>query len=337
MRAAAIFGLGTSSQNLDAFREYSATEWIEGVPARSADADAILVFGGDGTIHRHLSALVRLKLPVLVIPAGSGNDFARALKSHSIRDSLRVWHDFECGKARVQTIDLGVIRPSANPETFHYFCCVAGCGIDSIAAQRANRMPRWLRRNGGYVLSLLPLLLRLPAYNMRFSYSNHNGPERDDNLTLLAAFANTQFYGDGMRNAPDADPCDGKLDVCQILTMSPWRLFVCSRPFSRESPANAEVKYSKAERIRLETETPLEIYADGEFSATPASWDRKRSPYGDHGCFCFLTPDSSSNARFSSNTFTRGSPKNPHVRPAVWSLTNRTISVSVILLSIATR
>ena len=272
MRAAAIFGLGTSSKNLDVFREHSATEWIEGVPARSADADAILVFGGDGTIHRHLSALVRLKLPVLVIPAGSGNDFARALKLHSVRDSLRAWNDFECGKARVQTIDLGVIRPSATPGTFHYFCCVAGCGIDSIAAQRANRMPRWLRRNGGYALSLLPLLLRLPAYNMRFSDSNHNGHERDDNLTLLAAFANTQFYGDGMRIAPDADPCDGKLDVCQILTMNPFRLF-CMFPtvYFGHHLRMPEVKYSKAERIELETETPLEIYADGEFVCkTPA-------------------------------------------------------------------
>ena len=79
MRAAAILGLGTSPENLRAFKAGSATEWIEGVPASSADADAILIFGGDGTLHRHLPALVRLKLPVLVVPAGSGNDFARAL------------------------------------------------------------------------------------------------------------------------------------------------------------------------------------------------------------------------------------------------------------------
>ena len=40
-----------------------------------------MIFGGDGTIHRHLPALVRLQLPVLVVPAGSGNDFARASAS----------------------------------------------------------------------------------------------------------------------------------------------------------------------------------------------------------------------------------------------------------------
>jgi diacylglycerol kinase (ATP) len=48
------------------------------MPSRSDQADAILLFGGDGTIHRHLAQLVQLGLPVLVVPAGSGNDFARA-------------------------------------------------------------------------------------------------------------------------------------------------------------------------------------------------------------------------------------------------------------------
>ncbi|MGB8008773.1 MAG: hypothetical protein WCF48_16725, partial [Terriglobales bacterium] len=69
MRAAVIFGLGTSPPDLRPFQSNSPTEWLQGLPASSADADAILIFGGDGTIHRHLPALVRLGLPVLVVPA----------------------------------------------------------------------------------------------------------------------------------------------------------------------------------------------------------------------------------------------------------------------------
>ena len=80
MRAAAILGLGTSQADLQPFQAGSTTAWTEGLPASSSDADAIVIFGGDGTIHRHLPALVRLQLPVLVVPAGSGNDFARALQ-----------------------------------------------------------------------------------------------------------------------------------------------------------------------------------------------------------------------------------------------------------------
>jgi diacylglycerol kinase (ATP) len=266
MRAAVIFGLGTSSKDLKPFRAGSATEWIEGVPASSTDADAVLIFGGDGTIHRYLPALVLLQLPVLVVPAGSGNDFARALNLRSVRDSVRAWRSFESGTLPAKAVDLGVITPLASPECSHYFCCVAGCGLDSLAARRANLMPRWLRGHGGYALSLLSMLLDLPAYSMKFTY--RDGDDRGDvqRLTLLAAFANTQFYGDGMRIAPKADPTDGLLDICRISKMDPFKLF-CMFPtvyFGRHLQM-PEVAYAKAERVRVETEVPLEIYADGEF------------------------------------------------------------------------
>ena len=115
--------------------------------------------------------------------------------------------------------------PSAAPDRVHYFCCIAGCGLDAAAARRANQMPRWLRRHGGYALALLPLLLKLPAFSMRLTEFNDNQPTNSEKLTLLAAFANTQFYGDGMRIAPQADFADGKLDVCRISTMNPFELF----------------------------------------------------------------------------------------------------------------
>jgi diacylglycerol kinase (ATP) len=277
MRAAVIFGLGVSPADLKPFQAGSKTEWLQGLPAASGDTDAVVIFGGDGTIHRHLPALMRLQLPVLIVPAGSGNDFARALNLRSVRDSLHVWRDFESGKIQARAIDLGIIVPSsavpsASPERTHYFCGVAGCGLDSAAARRANQMPRWLRGHGGYVLALLPLLLKLPAYSMRLTQVNGKDHTEAEKLTLLAAFANTQFYGDGMRIAPKADFADGKLDICRITTLNPFKLF-CLFPtvyFGRHLRL-PEVEYSRAERVRVQTETPLEIYADGEFVCeTPA-------------------------------------------------------------------
>jgi diacylglycerol kinase (ATP) len=267
MRAAAIFGLGTSPADLKPFQTSSTTEWIQDLPASSSDADAVLIFGGDGTIHRHLPALVRLQLPVLIVPAGSGNDFARALNLRSLQDSIRVWSDFESGKIQPRAVDLGVIVPSAAPERTHYFCGVAGCGLDSAAARRANQMPRWLRGHGGYALSLLPLLLKMPAYSMRltqFDGKDHTGAEKP---TLLAAFANTQFYGDGMRIAPRADCTDGKLDICRISKLSPLRLLsMFPTVYFGRHLLLPEVEYSRAERVHVQTETPLEMYADGEFA-----------------------------------------------------------------------
>ncbi|HTR27326.1 MAG TPA: diacylglycerol kinase family protein [Terriglobales bacterium] len=274
MRAAAIFGLGTSPSELQPFRRGSSTTWIEGLPASAGEADAVVIFGGDGTIHRHLSALVRVGLPVLVVPAGSGNDFARALNLRSAHDSLKAWRDFESGKLQARAIDLGVIRAPGSDGSERYFCCVAGCGLDSLAARRANRLPRWLRGHGGYVLALLPSLIKLPAYRMRLTWWDGDRELHDEarRPTLLAAIANSQYYGGGMRIAPQADMADGKLDICRILTMNSVELF-CLFPtvyFGRHL-FSTKVEYSKADRAVVEADPPLEIYADGEFVCnTPA-------------------------------------------------------------------
>ena len=147
MRAAAILGLGSSMRDLRPFQQES-TEWVMGLPSDPANLDAILVFGGDGTVHRHLSALVKLGLPVLVVPAGSGNDFARALGLLRVRDSLEAWRKFRSGSGNLRIVDLGLITPliverrAACPEPAEesppvvdrgsvvYFSCAAGVGLD---------------------------------------------------------------------------------------------------------------------------------------------------------------------------------------------------------------
>jgi len=265
MRAAVIFGLGTSPAALEPFQSGSRSEWVQGLPASSSEADVILVFGGDGTIHRHLAALVRLQLPVLVVPAGSGNDFARALKLRSPSDSLRLWRDFESGKTEAHSIDLGMVTQAGSPQRAHYFCCVAGCGLDSAAARRANEMPRWLRARGGYVLAAVSLLPDLPAFCVRLIQFNGNRRTETETPALLVAFANTQFYGDGMRVAPEANFTDGKLDICRIATMNPLRLlYLFPTVYLGRHLLSSKVTYSRAERVVVETGTPMEIYADGE-------------------------------------------------------------------------
>jgi diacylglycerol kinase family enzyme len=127
-------------------------------------------------------------------------------------------------------------------------------------------MPRWLRGHGGYALALLPALARFPAFSMRLTRFHSEKSEEVEKPTLLAAFANTQFYGDGMRIAPQADLADGKLDICWINRLNPFKLF-CMFPtvyFGRHLLMPG-VEYSQAERVRVETERPLDIYADGEF------------------------------------------------------------------------
>lgn len=272
MRAAVIFGLGTSPADLKRFQTGSTAEWVEGLPASSNDADAVLIFGGDGTIHRHLSALVRLQLPVLVVPSGSGNDFARALALRSLEDSLCAWRNFESRKTLARAVDLGRIIPSGAADGQHYFCCVASCGLDAAAARRANKMPRWLRAHGGYALALVPLLFNLPEFSLRLTHTNSNHPTEQQKRTLFTAFANTPYYGDGMRVAPEADFTDGKLDICRVGPMNPIQLlYMFPTVYFGRHLLSPKVEHSQSERVLVETDSPAEIYADGEFVCkTPA-------------------------------------------------------------------
>jgi diacylglycerol kinase family enzyme len=343
MRAAAIFGLGSSERNLKPFQKKCDAKWLIGLPASPDDADVILVFGGDGTVHRHLPQLVRLQLPVLVVPCGSGNDFARALNLGRVKDSLVVWQRFCSGGGNVRAIDLGVITPWApeprglnpddqegpdrsaeglhhpdkvplrqgedqappaaeadsdrgnmtarlkpcpdtNPRSHlledaarhpvpgsrHFFCCVGGVGLDGAIARRANKLPRWVRGHGGYVLSLLPELLRFAAFPMKVLAADPSHFERftvrSDKPTVLAAFANAPAYGGGMKIAPKARFDDGMLDICLVTDLDRFKLF-CLFPtvyFGRHLSV-PEVEYFKVGRLRLETERPLDVYADGEY------------------------------------------------------------------------
>ena len=299
MRAAAILGLGCSARDLKPFQGGGETgiEWRMGMPASGDEADVVLLFGGDGTIHRHLGQLVRLGLPVLVVPAGSGNDFARALGLRQVRDSLAAWRKFCGGAGNVRRVDLGVIssgqsaggapaphEPNRSPlSSARYFCCVAGVGLDGEVAQRANGLPRWLRGHGGYLLSLVPAIFTFAPLPMKISASGADGDAGwitlSDQPTILAAFANTPVYGGGMKIAPRARMDDGMLDVCIVGSLDRFKLF-CLFPtiYSGGHLNIKEVDYFQAGRVRVETEHPLDVYADGEFvGRTPVEVSAERA------------------------------------------------------------
>ena len=244
-----------------------------GMPG-AGEADVILLFGGDGTIHRHLGQLVKLEVPVLVVPAGSGNDFACSLGLRRVRDSLAAWRKFCAGEKNQRAIDLGIISsPDCAGGTLpgtRYFCCVAGVGLDGAVAERANRMPRWLRGHGGYALSLAPAIFTFAPFPAKIQIRGGDHDDqwttRSDQPTLIASIANTPLYGGGMKVAPRAQMDDGLLDVCVVGGMDPFRLF-CMFPtvYAGRHLSIKEVEYFQAAAVRVETEDPMDVYADGEY------------------------------------------------------------------------
>jgi len=115
---------------------------------------------------------------------------------------------------------------------------------------------------------LAPSIFRFAPLPMKISAPSEAGmwTVRSAQPTILAAFANTSTYGGGMKIAPRANAEDGQLDVCVIGGMNPFKL-ACRFPtvyFGRHLSFR-EVGYFQSERARVETEAPLDIYADGEY------------------------------------------------------------------------
>ena len=156
MRALALTGPRARPNHLTHFRQIAEERKTElqvlespdllavGEVLRDFHPECILVFGGDGTLHRHLSSLAESDIPVLVVPIGSGNDFARAHGIRNLGDAARLWRDFLAGKIKSSFSDLALITAhteSGSALQPSYFSCCANIGLDSDAAQRTNSLP----------------------------------------------------------------------------------------------------------------------------------------------------------------------------------------------------
>jgi diacylglycerol kinase (ATP) len=260
MIAVALLHPDVSPKGVDRFRSSGIEIRIQESLENHAAVSAALVFGGDGTVHRHLAQLHQQKTPMLVVPTGRGNDFAKALGGRNVDTALRAWKQFCSDGKNVREIDLGVIRVGGQ-ETL--FCCVAGVGMDAEANARANRMPAWLKGRGGYVLAALQSLIAFKPTEMSIAVARREIRRS----AFFIAVGNARSYGGGMKVTPQATLDDGLLDICLVSKMSKLKL-MCWVPtiFFGEHLRLKQVEYFQAKQIRIEAERELELYADGEFA-----------------------------------------------------------------------
>lgn len=220
--------------------------------------DALVVVGGDGMIHLAIQVLAGTGVPLGVIPAGTGNDTARAFGLP--RD------DPEAAAAviaagHVDAVDVG--RISHADGSTSYFGTIMAAGFDSLVNDRANRMS-WPRGRSRYNLAMVAELANLRPLPFRLELADGAVIERE--LTL-AAIGNTSSYGGGMRICPDADPTDGLLDVTLVGAM-PRRKLVRFFPqvFSGKHVHHPEVQTLRTARLRVSA-PGINAYADGDFAA----------------------------------------------------------------------
>jgi diacylglycerol kinase (ATP) len=226
--------------------------------AITAGAGALVVIGGDGTLHAALQAAAGSGVPFGAVPAGTGNDLAGALglpaeplaAADAIAAALRA--------GRTRSVDLGLVGDSRGRQ--RWFGAVLGAGFDAIVNERANRM-RWPRGARKYDTAIFLELLRLRSrrYVMHLDGVEH----RFDGI--LVAVANTASYGGGMRICPDAVPTDGLLDVVVGGRFSRTALArIKPRLYRGTHVTHRLVHTYRARQVRLAADCDVTTYADGE-------------------------------------------------------------------------
>jgi len=223
--------------------------------ARQSQAEGynlIIACGGDGTTHLAMQGLVGGKSVLGFIPLGTGNDIAQNL---GIDEDL----DFACdllGGGKIRKID--VIQVNDGP----YMAGVGGIGVDSEVNAIANKISRYVRGRKAYVF---PALLKTITYKPK-KVILRTDQETLQGGVLMAAFGNIKSYGRGMQITPLAEPDDGLIDICWVDPVKTLRLYrFFPTVFSGEHIEMPEVRYHRSRFLRVEAETSLDLYGDGEF------------------------------------------------------------------------
>ncbi|MFC8015815.1 diacylglycerol/lipid kinase family protein [Streptomyces cinereoruber] len=216
--------------------------------------DVVLAVGGDGMAGCVGGALSGTDTLFGLVPAGRGNDFARALGLPADAPSLaRTLLDGE--PRAVDTIE---VESAAHARTSVLGSVYAG--IDAIANRHANAS-RLLRGAASYYAGGLRAVLawKPAAYRVTVDGVVH---ERTG-YTVVAA--NSGFYGFGRNIAPDARLDDGVLDVVVITHTSKRHFFAVMNELKTGAHVRRpQVEILRGREIRIEADRALPYGADGE-------------------------------------------------------------------------
>ena len=231
--------------------------------AADEGATTVVAVGGDGTVHEVANGLLAAGRPAAlgIVPAGSGNDFARALRLPT--DVAAACALLVEGKTR--WIDVGQVTVDGGPP--RVFLNGVGVGFTAAVAIEARGLG-WLTGLPLYVVALLrALALRFatPLATVR-----GDGFERPARVTFVEA-CNGQWEGGGFHLAPNGDPSDGLLDVV-VLGAVPRLTFLRLLPafIAGTHVQSAAVGTYASSRLDVELETAVPVQADGETIALAA-------------------------------------------------------------------
>ena len=281
----------TIQKQLDAARvEYQACETkapgdatLQTRAALRSGVELIVVVGGDGTLGETGEGFFEfnkdLDLPptpintqaaLALLPAGTGNDFARGLLGK--RAPLQDWIEtvIACSRgedaATIRTMD--VLYGRCNDFEKPFICFNASTmGIGGETAGRVAAQGKFMRNFSGEFRFVFAAVGALAAWRERRVRVTVDGRTVADGPMNLVGVANALYAGGGMMLSPDARIDDGKLDVITASGLSRMNVVTeLSRVHTGGHVHNPKVTITQGTIARIETflqQDGMPLEADG--------------------------------------------------------------------------
>lgn len=214
------------------------------------DTDVVGIIGGDGTVHEVVSGLMPDPPPIVIMPSGTGNDYASLFRCPA--DVTELSEVLERGVgARLDVLKIG-----------ERFCInTAGLGFEGMVNQRSHK----IKRIKGSLLYLVAVFQTLSSLKCPpFTITTPAGDRYEGNK-LLVSVGNGNRTGGAFYLTPDACPDDGLIDVCIVDAMN-WGkvLRLLPKSFSGGHTGKRGVRMLRVPSLVIETTAGFPMHIDGE-------------------------------------------------------------------------
>ena len=232
----------------------NATEIVQDVDF--SNYDGIVAGGGDGTMFEVINGYFRNKspkrIPLGVLPVGTGNAFARDLDLDNTKwiEAIDIIADNKPRK-----VDVGLFNTGKSE---YYFINILGLGFVSDVTKTALSLKFF--GNVSYLLGVLYETIFLKTHKLDIEIDGKS-LERDN---IFVEISNTRYTSNFLM-APDAKFDDGFLDVTLLSKLSRVKLLrALPKTFTGEHIYIDEVETFKAKKLVIKTDVPKVLTPDGE-------------------------------------------------------------------------
>ena len=277
--ATAVVRKLTAGHDTDMVETAAMDESIETLPENEEDTN-ILVIGGDGTLNEVLNGIQDFEHTTLsCIQTGSGNDFARNMHLEKNAEQA-ITHLLE--QPEEIALDYGEVITNHLGSGAKRFLISSGVGYDANICEEVSRSRLKAVLNKIHLGKLVYVLIGVKQIfakkTVRAKLYLDDAPVMKLPELFFVVGMNHMYEGGGIPFCPNADPTDGKLDVCLVKGMSRLKLlFAVVLVYFKKHLLFKGITNHRCKKMRLVTETPQWIHMDGEtpYQVSEVIWESK--------------------------------------------------------------